>query len=73
MSNPNWNRWILASLADFKQVASGLSLPVLVETLDQRTQAFMAARDRAEVRITGPSCVSLATTTTRHTSMSTCS
>ncbi len=55
MSNPNWNRWILASLADyFKGTANGLNLPVLVETLDQRTQAFMDVGDRAEVRITGP-------------------
>ncbi len=53
MSNPNWNRWILASLADyFKGTANGLNLPVLVETLDQRTQAFMDVGDRAEVRIT---------------------
>ncbi len=55
MANANWNRWILASLnVYFKQVAAGLSLPTIVETVDERTEAFMHAADRAEVRITGP-------------------
>ncbi len=55
MANKDWNRWILASLnVYFKQVAAGLGLPVLVETVDERTEAFMHAVDRAEVRITGP-------------------
>jgi hypothetical protein len=55
MANPNWPRWIFASLADcMKQVAVSLNLPVLVETIDERTEAFMRAGDRVEIRITGP-------------------
>lgn len=54
-ANPNWARWIFASTAyALKKVATDASLPVLVEHLDERTQAFMEAPDRAEIRITGP-------------------
>jgi hypothetical protein len=38
----------------FKEVAGDVSLPVLVDHLDERTDAIMQATDRAEVRITGP-------------------
>src|SRR4051812_40904100 len=54
-ANPNWARWIFASTAyALKQVAVDASLPVIVEHLDERTQAFMQAPDRVEIRITGP-------------------
>ena len=54
-SNPNWARWIFASLAtQMKQVAVDNKLPVLIEGLDERTTQFMDATDRAEIRITGP-------------------
>lgn len=55
MARKDWTRWIFASVADYlKQVAAERNLPVLVEHLDDRTEAFMQAADRAEIRITGP-------------------
>ena len=54
-ANPNWARWVFASVADvMKTVAVDASLPVLVEHLDERTATFMQATDRVEIRITGP-------------------
>lgn len=54
-ANPNWARWIFASVADsLKAVATTVSLPVLVEHFDERTAAFERASDKAEIRITGP-------------------
>jgi hypothetical protein len=54
-ANPNWARWVFASLATYlKQVAEDADIPVLVEGLDRRTTEFMNATDRAEIRITGP-------------------
>jgi hypothetical protein len=54
-SNPNWARWVFASLATyFTSVAQKCNIPVLVEGLDERTTEFMEATDRVEVRITGP-------------------
>jgi len=53
--NPNWARWVFSSVATYlKQVAQGQQLPVLIEGLDERTTEFMSAKDRCEVRITGP-------------------
>jgi len=55
MAHKDWVRWVFASAADyFKRVAEEQGLPVLVEGLDARTEAFLRASDRAEVRITGP-------------------
>ena len=55
MANSNWTRWIFASLADYlTQVAAPMSLPILIETDGERTDAFMHTADHAEVRITGP-------------------
>lgn len=55
MAHKDWARWIFASVADYlKQIAVARNLPVLIEHLDERTEAFMAATDHAEVRITGP-------------------
>lgn len=54
-ANPNWVRWVFASIAfHLKEVATDNSIPVLVEHLDERSEAFMEASDRAEIRITGP-------------------
>jgi hypothetical protein len=51
----NWARYVFASVADyFKEVASDNNLPVLVDHLDERTEALMKETDRAEIRITGP-------------------
>lgn len=54
-ANPNWARWIFASVADaLKSIATTHNLAVLVEHLDERSDAFMQADDRVEIRITGP-------------------
>lgn len=54
--NPHWSRWIVMSIADYFQtnVAIPLSLPYLVEGLDDRDDSFEEASDRSEVRINGP-------------------
>lgn len=58
--NPNWARWIFASVGKaLKEVATTNSIPVLVEHLDERSDAVMKATDRAEIRITGPFCQEL--------------
>jgi len=55
MANANWSRWIVASLADYlKKTAQGMGLPVIVDMLDERTETFMRAGDRAEIHINGP-------------------
>jgi len=54
--NPNWARWINASLAMyFKAVADALSpaLPLIVEGIDER-DAVKMENDHAELRLTGP-------------------
>ncbi len=54
-ANPNWARWVFASVATYlRGIAEGAHLPVLIEGLDDRTQAFTDAPDKCEVRITGP-------------------
>lgn len=54
-ANPNWARWVFASVAHkLKLVATNHSLAVLVDHLDERTDAFMKASDRCEIRVTGP-------------------
>jgi hypothetical protein len=54
-ANPNWTRWVFASVADvLKTVATTNSLAVYVEHLDERTEAFIQSSDRCEIRITGP-------------------
>lgn len=54
--NPHWTRWIISSVADYFKVnvADALSLPFLVEGLDDRSDAFEQAPDRAELRYNGP-------------------
>ncbi len=54
-ANPNWARWMFASVASaLKTVATEASIPVLVEHLDERSETYMKATDRVEIRITGP-------------------
>lgn len=53
--DPNWPRWVFASVADFlKSVATANSLPSLVDGSEDRSDAFANASDRVEIRITGP-------------------
>ena len=54
--NERWPRWILSSIAKYlnANVAGPASLPFLVEGIDDRTQEFEEATDRAECRINGP-------------------
>ena len=54
--DPNWAKWINASLAVyFKAVADALTppLPLLVEGIDERESEKMEV-DRAELRVNGP-------------------
>lgn len=54
-ANPNWARWIFASVSDnLKAVADTNSIPAIVEGVDDETNAFTDATDRVEIRITGP-------------------
>lgn len=57
-ANPNWARWIKASVAKYLtvSVATPHTLPFLVEGVHERTQAFTEASDRAEGRVNGPFC-----------------
>lgn len=56
--DPNWPRWVQASVADhFKTVADNLSLPSLVEGIDERTTEFMESPNRYEIRVNGPDIV----------------
>jgi hypothetical protein len=54
-ANPDWVRWVFTSVAyELKTLATSNELAVLVEHLDERSNAFMRAADRVEIRITGP-------------------
>jgi len=54
-ANPNWARWIFASIAyTLKTVAESNNIPVIVEGLDDETDAFTNATDHIEIRISGP-------------------
>lgn len=54
-ANPNWAKWMFASVAyELKLVATNANLAALVEHLDDRSDAFMKEPDRVEIRITGP-------------------
>lgn len=53
--NPNWPKWIQASIAKhFKTVANNNNYVSLVEELEERTTEFMEASDRIEIRMNGP-------------------
>ena len=50
----NLARWVFASVAVyFKSIADGLSLPLLVEGVDERESETME-EDHAELRLSGP-------------------
>ena len=52
--NPNWARWIAASLAVYyKAVADGLGLPIIAEGIDEREPAKLEV-DHVEMRVNGP-------------------
>lgn len=54
-ANPNWARWCHASVATIlKAEATAISVPVLIEGIDERSAAFMESPDRIEVRVNGP-------------------
>lgn len=54
-ADPNWARYIFASVATYlKAFADDHSLPVVIEGLHERTDAYMESADRIEVRINGP-------------------
>jgi hypothetical protein len=54
-ANPNWARWIFASIAKtLKAVATTNSIPAIVEGVDDETDAFTQETDRVEIRINGP-------------------
>jgi len=51
----NWARWIFSSLADYlKKVATDNEIKVLIEGVDDRTDAIMEATEHVEIAITGP-------------------
>lgn len=52
--NENLARWVFASISVyFKNIADGLSLPLLVEGVDEREPETMR-EDHAELRVNGP-------------------
>ena len=54
-ADPNWARYIFASVATYlKSTAADLTLPALVEGLDERTDTYMESTDRVEIRVNGP-------------------
>ena len=54
-ANPNWARWIFASLATYlKEVATENEIKALVEGVDDRTDEIMQASQHVEIAITGP-------------------
>jgi len=53
--NPNWTRWIFASIAKtLKAVATTNGISVIVEGIDDETNSFTKATDHVEIRISGP-------------------
>jgi len=53
--DPNWPRWVQASVADhFKVAATAQQYPALVEGIDERTTEFMESTNRLEIRVNGP-------------------
>lgn len=54
-ANSNWARWIHASLGKYlKNVATTISIPSLLEGIDDRDKTFMESPDRIEIRVNGP-------------------
>jgi hypothetical protein len=54
-TDPNLARYIFASVATYlKATATDNDLPVVVEGLDERTEAFLESTDHVEIRVNGP-------------------
>jgi len=51
--NPNWARWVFASVANHLKTVAGAP-PAIVEGIEDRDEAFERSPDRCEIRITGP-------------------
>jgi hypothetical protein len=55
MAQKDWPRWIVASIGDYLKTAlTNVEWPSLVDGVEERTDAFIHATNRAEVRVTGP-------------------
>ena len=55
--NKHWIRWVFASVSDhFQMIATTLSLPLLVEGVDERSEENLQA-SHAELRINGPAII----------------
>lgn len=54
--NPNWTRWIFASVTDHfsSNVMTPNEIPFITEGIHERDTLFMDSPDRAEIRINGP-------------------
>lgn len=56
-ANANWRRWVHASIGKYlKEVAAAATVPIpsLIEGIEDRSEAFMSAPDRVEIRVNGP-------------------
>lgn len=54
-ANLNWSRWVFASIATYIEgIAQTNNIPLYIEGLSERTDAFQTADERAELRINGP-------------------
>jgi|WetSurMetagenome_2_1015567.scaffolds.fasta_scaffold55140_4 hypothetical protein len=59
--NASMPRWILASIGmTLGEVAEDLTVPCIVESVNERTKEFEAAPARVEIRVTGPFTTSYA-------------
>lgn len=54
--NPDWTRWIFASITEHfdANVMTPNSIPFITEGIHERDTLFMGSEDRAEIRINGP-------------------
>jgi hypothetical protein len=53
--NPNWTRWIFASVADHMHTAcSNASVPLVIEQLNDPDDDWMKAAHKAKLHIVGP-------------------
>lgn len=54
--NPNWHRWVYASISKhLRTAADAASLPLVIEFTDDKDDVWKAAPRKAEALITGPS------------------
>ncbi len=54
----NWPRWVQASVGKhFHTAAATISIPALVEGIDERTTEFTNSQNRIEIRVNGPAIV----------------